>query len=140
MTDLECAIKNLVGHSICLCKDSKFITDDGKGISPMIKFISEGMDLSGYSAADVIVGKAAAILFAKAGVTAIYGRVMSKSAADFLKSRSIKYCCETLTDRIINRLGTDTCPMEKVVEHTDDTEQGYTALKAKLDEMRKTMQ
>lgn len=139
MTDLEYAIQNLGGHSICLCKDGKCISDDGKGLSPMIKFISEEMDLSGYSAADVIVGKAAAMLFAKAGVTAVYGKVMSKSAADFLEAQAIQYSFETLTDKIINRLGTDTCPMEKVVEHADDPDQAYISLKSKLDEMRITI-
>lgn len=34
------------------------ITDDGRGISPMVKFTGMGKDLKGYSAADMIVGVA----------------------------------------------------------------------------------
>ena len=65
MTDIEIAKRNLEGHSICLCKNGEFFTDDGRGISPMMRFISQGRDLDGYSAADVIVGKAAAMLLSK---------------------------------------------------------------------------
>ena len=63
MTDIEIARANLDGHSICLCRDGRFFTDDGRGISPMIRFMEEERDLRGYAVADIIVGKAAALLF-----------------------------------------------------------------------------
>jgi len=63
MTDLELAKRNLAGHTICLCKDGKLLTSDKRGISPMMDFIEEGRDVTGYSVADKIVGKAAAFLF-----------------------------------------------------------------------------
>lgn len=137
MTDLQCAIQNLGEHSICLCRDGKYITDDGKGISPMMKFIAEGKELSGYCAADVIVGKAAALLFAKAGIKEVYGKTMSKSAVDFLKTNAIPYSYAILTEKIINRSGTDICPMEKTVAQIDEPEQAYTALKTALENMKK---
>ena len=65
MTDIELAKNALSGHSIALCRNGEVITDDGRGISPMMKFIAEGRELSGYSAADVIVGKAAATVACK---------------------------------------------------------------------------
>ena len=136
MTDIETAVKNLEGHSLCLCREGEFFTDDGRGISPMMRFISEGRDLSGYSAADVIVGKAAAMLFVKAGIKEVYGRVMSEAAKEYLESRGIPLGFTTLTDRIINRQGTDICPMEKAVAEISDPEEGYAALKAKLEELR----
>ena len=67
MTDIEIAKKHLDGHSICLCRDNDIITDGSRGIAPMMKFIASGKNLQGYSAADIIVGKAAAMLFVKAG-------------------------------------------------------------------------
>ena len=136
MTDIETAVKNLEGHSLCLCREGEFFTDDGRGISPMMRFISEGRDLSGYSAADVIVGKAAAMLFVKAGIKEVYGRVMSEAAKEYLGSRGIPLGFTTLTDRIINRQGTDICPMEKTVAEISAPEEGYAALKAKLEELR----
>ena len=136
MTDTEIAIKELEGHSICLCRGGEFFTDDGRGISPMMKFISERRDLNGYSVADVIVGKAAAMLFTKAGIVSVHGRVMSESGKAFLETHGIPCTCDVLTDRIINRKGTDICPMEKTVADIDDPETAYTALAKKIAELR----
>lgn len=136
MTDIENARANLSGHSICLCLGSDIITDDGKGISPMMRFIAEKRSLSGYSAADLIVGKAAALLFIKAGIREVFGEVMSKSALELLKGRGITCTFGTLTDRIINRRGDDICPMEKTVANINDPDEAYNALAEKLAAMR----
>ena len=137
MTDLEKAKLLLNNHSICLCKGAETIFDDSKGIAPMMNFIAMGKDLKGWSAADVIVGKAAAMLFTKAGVKSVYGKVMSKKALDYLTSHSIECSFEKLCERIINREGNDICPMEKAVARTEDFEEGYLALKKKMEQMRK---
>lgn len=136
MNDTELAKAELKDHSICICKDGRFFTDNGRGISPMMRFIAEGLDLAGSSAADVIVGKAAAMLFVKACIAEVYGRVTSKAARDYLSERGIPCSYDTLTDRIINRKGDDICPMEKTVADINDPEEGYEALKARLGEMR----
>ena len=137
MKDIEIAKQNLSGHSICLCKNGDFFTDDGRGISPMLRFIEQGLDLSGYSAADVIVGKAAAMLFVKAKITSVYGEVMSKAAAEFLEKNNIPFTYGELTDKIINRRGDGVCPMEQTVASIDDCDAAYTALREKLNSMRK---
>ena len=136
MTDTEITIRELEGHSICLCRSGEFFTDDGRGISPVMRFISEGRDLTGYSVADVIVGKAAAMLFVKAGIVSVHGRVMSESGKAFLETHGIPCSYDVLTDRIINRKGTDICPMEKTVADIDDPETAYTALAKKIAELR----
>lgn len=136
MTDLETAIEHLDGHSICLCRDGVWLTDDSRGISPMMKLIASGKNLNGYAAADTIVGRAAAMLFVKAGITAVHGKVMSEGAKTYLESRGIPCTFETLTDRIINRSGTDICPMEKAVAAITDENEGYNALLLKWNELR----
>lgn len=136
MTDIDIAKENLPGHSICLCRNGEYFTDDGRGISPMMRFISEGKDLAGFSAADVIVGKAAAMLFVKAGISEVYGETMSRTAAGFLKEHGIPCSYGTLTEKIINRQGTDICPMEKTVADISDTDEAFDALRKKLAEMQ----
>lgn len=136
MTDIERAIENLSGHTICLCKGENIITDDGKGISPMMKFIGENKGISGYSAADIIVGKAAAMLFVKAGISAVHGKVMSYAGKEYLESRGIPCTYDTLTENITDRSGKDICPMERTVSAIEDPDVGYEALKAKIAEMR----
>lgn len=136
MTDIELAKENLHGHSICLCRNGEYFTDDGRGISPMMRFIAEGRELSGFSAADVIVGKAAALLFVKAGIAEVYGGTMSRAGAEYLGRHHIPYSYGTLTEKIINRQGTDICPMEKAAAVTDDPEEGYEALRSALLRMK----
>ena len=140
MRNLEAAKQNFDGHSICLYKDGNLITDDSRGIAPMMKLIAAGTDLRGYSAADLIVGKAAAMLFVKAGIEAVFGKVMSEAALHYLEQHGIHAEYETLTERIINRLGTDICPMEKTVAALNDAERGYEALKQKIAELKRKSQ
>lgn len=135
MTDIEIAKQNLDGHSICLCKNGEYITDDGKGISPMMKFISEGRELSGYSAADVIVGKAAAMLFVKAGIISVFAKTLSESGKAFLEMHNIPYEYEVLSSKIMNRQGTDICPMEKTVSDITDVDEAFLALKNTMAQM-----
>lgn len=136
MTDLELAKEKLTGHSICLCRNGECITDDRRGISPMMALIADGTELAGYSVADVIVGRAAAMLFVRSGIVAVYGKVMSRSAREYLENHCIVCEFGELTDRIINRQGTDTCPMEKAVSDIDDPDEGYEALVQKLRELQ----
>ena len=137
MTDLENAIKNLDGHSIALCKDDVLITDDGRGISPMMKFISQGRELSGFSCADAVVGKAAAELFVKAGIIEVYGKIMSRPADKFLTEKNIPHSFSQLADNILNVKKSGLCPMESAVKDIDDPDEAYSALKAKVAEMKK---
>lgn len=128
MTDIETAVRALDGHSIALVRNGEVITHDGRGISPMLTLIGSGTDLRGYSAADIIVGKAAAMLFVKAGIAAVYARTVSRMGLDYLNAHGIPCDYDTLTDNIINREGTDICPMEKTVLNVDDYEMGYALL------------
>lgn len=136
MTDIELAKNALNGHSIALCRNGELLTDDGRGISPMMKFIAEGRELAGYSAADVIVGKAAAMLFVKSGIICVHGSTMSRAGKEFLEFHGIPCTYDVLTDRIINRSGTDICPMEKTVVDISDAEAGYNALRQRIEEMK----
>ncbi len=131
MSDISIAIDSLDGHTIALCKDGNVITSDERGIAPMIGFIRNGTDLTGYSVADKIVGKAAAMLFVKAGITEVHAQVLSEKGKAVLEKHSIKYSFDTLTENIINRKGTGICPMELAVEDIDDVEVGVRTLAGK---------
>ena len=137
MNDVALAKSNLAGHSIALCKEGKLLTSDERGVSPMIDFLQDGIDLSGYSVADKIVGKAAAMLFVKAGIKEVYAEILSVSGKNFLEEHGINVGYETLAEKIINRTGDDICPMEKTVADIIDPEEGYEAIRNKLKEMRK---
>ena len=136
MSDLENAKIALTGHTIALCKGDKVFTSDKKGVSPMIEFIDSGINLKGYSVADLIVGKAVAMLYVKAEIVAVYAKTISKSAIQVLKNNHISFYYDILTDKIINRKGNDRCPMEKVVLDIDNVDTAYHLIKSKLNELK----
>ena len=137
MTDLQTAKENLAGHTICLCKNGNCLYSEKRGISPMMNFIADGTDLAGYSVADIVVGKAAALLFIKCGIKEVFAKTLSQSAKKVLEENGVPVTFQTLTEKIINRAGTDMCPMEKAVLSTSDPEEAYTLLKHTLSTITK---
>ncbi len=107
-----------------------------KGIAPMLGFLEAGEALAGAAAADRIVGKAAAMLFVKAGVTAVFAEVLSAAGLAFLQAHGVPVTWDTLTDHIENRAGTGICPMEETVAALDDPDCAYEALRRRAAELR----
>lgn len=140
MNDIQTAIKNLEGHTLALCKDGNVIVSEKRGVAPMADFLREGRELSGYCAADRVVGKATAMLFVKAGIKEVYAEVISESAEAFLKSHGIGCSFDVRTERIMNRAKNGPCPMESLVAEVDDVETGVVMITNKLDEMRSAKQ
>ena len=138
MSDIERAKELLTGSATCVLVKNEAVYISGKsGIAPMLDYLGAGVPLTGFSAADRIVGKAAAMLFVRAGVTEVYGEVMSRGGADYLKEHGVARSWGTLTDVIINRTGTGMCPMEQTVRSIDDFREAYCALSAKRAVLRK---
>lgn len=139
MTNLENAKKLLKdgGYTCVLYKDGTLYTSTERGVAPMLEFIDSGTNLRGFSAADKVIGKAAAMLFCHAEVAEVYADVMSKAAADFLSERNIPFSYGKLTAKIINRRGDGICPMEQVTADINDTDKAIAAIKRRLEELRK---
>ena len=115
-----------------ISKNDKILISDKKGISPMMDYIEQGLNLKGFSVADLVVGKAVALLFVKEGIVCVFAKVISKAGFYVLNKHNIFVEYETLTDNIINRKGTDICPMEKTVLEIDDPDFAYEKLKETL--------
>lgn len=128
MTDLQIAKNNLSGHTICLCKNGDCLYSEKRGIAPMMGFIASGANLAGYSVADIVVGKAAALLFVKCGIKNVFAKTLSENGKKILERYGIDFEYETLAEKIINRSGTDICPMEKAVANTDNPEEAYAQI------------
>jgi hypothetical protein len=84
------------------------------GIKPLLDLVLSGADLTGAYAADRVVGRAAALLFARAGVRYVYAALLSETAVEILTAHKIEYEHGTIVPVIKNRPGTDMCPMEKL--------------------------
>ena len=132
MTDLQRAIAALPGHSIALCRGETLITSDLRGVAPMMEFLSRGQELSGFSVADLVVGKAAAMLFVSAGIRAVFAKTLSAGGKAYLETHGIPVQYEVLTAAIRNRKGDGICPMEAAVQDLTDPGEAFAALSARL--------
>ena len=131
MSDLQIAKKNLEGNTICLVKKDSILTKKEKGILPMMQLLEQKVDLTGYSVADLIVGKAVAFLFVKAKIKAVYAKVISRQGLKILNQYHID-----LTEQIINREKTDICPMEKATQNATNPEEAYLLIKQALAKLK----
>lgn len=130
MKDIDLAKELLKDDkTLILVKNKEILESTLTGIKPLIGFLNDGKDLNGFSIADKIVGKAQAMLIVKANIKEVYAKVLSRNGELILQKYNIPYSYETITDQIINRKGTDICPMEKVVKEIDDIEEAYNSLK-----------
>ena len=130
-TDLDAA-RIILCEKSATCvfkKDNDEIVLFERGIKPLINLIDSGKSFKGYSVADKVVGKAAALLYCKIGISEIYAGVISRIAGKVLEQAGISVVYGELTDRIINRNGTGFCPMESAVVDIDDTDEAETVLR-----------
>ena len=70
--------------------------------------------LDGAFIADKVVGKGAAALMIAGGVKVVYADVMSRAALSLFQHHGLEVEYGLLVDNIINRAGTDICPVEKL--------------------------
>ncbi len=133
-TDLENA-KTLLSennYTCVLCKGEKVITSTKRGVKPLVEQVDSAENLNGFSAADKIVGKAAAFLYVLLDVKEVYAEVLSRAGAEIFAN--YKIACEygKLTEQIINRNGDGICPMEETVKDISEPKEGLAALKRRM--------
>lgn len=139
MSDLDKAKSLLAGggYTCVLVKGGEVVTGYKSGVAPLLEFAESGKNFKGFSAADKIAGKAAALIYAYLGVEKVYAEVLSSPAAEVFKTYKIEYSCGDMTDFIINRRGDGPCPMEQTVQGISSPEAAICALKEKLMQMKK---
>lgn len=117
----------------CVLYSGKAVyTSSERGIKPLINWLSDNISKQGFYAVDKVVGKASAFLYVLLGVKEVYACVLSRSALKILEKYRIRVQYEKLTDYIINRAGTNMCPMEKTVLEIDNPDEALIKLKEKL--------
>ena len=118
-----------------VCKEDKAYTSTDRGVKPLVLWYESGTDMKNASAADKVVGKAAAMLYALLGIKRIYAGVISKPALQVLNRYGIYTEYKTLVDAIINRQGDGICPFEQAVLKIDHPTAAYEAIRQKMQEM-----
>lgn len=103
------------GCSCVVCNGMSVRTFRERGVRDLLRLLREEPEvLRGASVADKVVGKGAAALMALGRVREVYALVMSRKALELLDREGVKAGYETMVDNIINRAGTDICPVERL--------------------------
>ena len=121
--------------TLAAVKGNETITSRERGVKPLLELIDEGKTLEGYSAADKVVGAAAAYLYVLLGAKELYANVISRKAANIMEKYGIYTEYNTLAEAIKNRAGTGFCPMETAVSIAVSPENALMLIRAKLKEL-----
>lgn len=137
-TDAEIARNLLDSHGLTcvLCKNDAVHTTTLRGVKPLMQWLENGTDLTGFSAADKVVGRATAFLYCLLGVKEVYAYVMSKSALEVLEAAGIYAQYGKLVEYIINRKGDGICPFEAAVLDIQTAESARIAIRKKMEELK----
>ena len=104
-----------------------------RGVKDLVTLVSERPEvLQGAIIADKAVGKAAAACMVVGGVRQVHADVMSEPALAMLRNHGVDAQYSQLVDHIINRTGTDWCPMERLSRDEDDPAVIIQKVKEKL--------
>ena len=135
--DLQYAKTLLLGgsYTCVLCRDGQTICHRERGVLPLLEHVRAEETMSGFVAADRVVGKAAAFLYVLLGVDAVYACVMSRAALAVFEKHGIAASYDTLTEKIRNRAGDGYCPMEEAVWEIEQPEAARCAIEMRLAEL-----
>ena len=136
LTDLDLARALLIANkeaTLVAVRGDEVITCTERGIKPLLAWVREGRDLSGFSVADKVVGKAPALLYAVLGPDAVFSPVMSWTGRAVLLAASIATSYDALVPHISNRARNGQCPMDASVE---DVWEPYEAVRVLAERAR----
>ena len=123
------------GYTCVVCRGSTTYTATERGVKPLLVWLEEGADFSCASAADKVVGKAAAMLYCLLRVRAVHAGVLSKPARQVLERQGVAVTWDTLVEAIENRTKTGLCPMEQATALIDDPAGAVAVIRSKLREL-----
>lgn len=102
-----CSCVIAVGDKVRLCYE--------RGVKDLLRLLKEEPEmLNGAFVADKVVGKGAAALMVLGGVSSVYADVVSRPALGLFEDADIEIDYGICVPNIINRTGTDICPVEKL--------------------------
>ena len=122
-------------YTLVLCNEDEVITSSERGVAPLIELYRSGRDLSSFSAADKVVGRAAAFMYVLLGIKGVYAKCISRPAIEVLEKSGIELEYGECVERIASRDGKGLCPMESAVMGIDSASDAYEAILRKQKEL-----
>ncbi len=128
-------LKENAALTCAFVRGEEMLTSAERGVKPLVALAEEGKRLQGFSCADRVVGRAAALLYVLLGAKEVHAEVLSRAGEEVFKAHKTAYGCDIFTERIVNRAGTGLCPMELATEGISDPAEGFHAIRNKLKEL-----
>ena len=119
------------GFALSVVRDGKRILQSKRpGISALVTAIDyDRFCLRGASAADRILGKAAAMLFVYSRVSRIFASLASRDASATLQEFGVPFESVKNVREILNRDQTSACPFESLVRDVKTPEEAFERLR-----------
>lgn len=127
------------GYTCVLFYDGELVLASyEKGITPLYSYVLHRKEiLNPLILGDKVIGRAAALLAAYAGVKQLYTGIISEGAIKVLQHHGVAYEYERIVPYIENRNKDGQCPMELTVEHIVDSQEGFIVLKNFIEKHKK---
>ncbi len=128
-------LKNGCYTCVAVCGE-RVLTSEERGVKPLLAWLDAEMNLQGFSVADKVIGKGAAMLYVLLKPKEIYALVISEPARKTLEKNGISVTFENCVSEIRNRTNTGRCPMEQAVEEIDEPQKALVAIRQRLEELQ----
>ncbi|MGN0596537.1 MAG: DUF1893 domain-containing protein [Ruminiclostridium sp.] len=125
-------------YTIVVRKNGETFTSTLRGVDPLLKLLNENPDfLKGAAVADKVIGKGTAMLLAMGKPAYVFANVISDPAIEILEKYRVPFEYYTFVPHIMNRRGTDLCPIEKALLDIDSLDEGYKTILSTTETMKK---
>lgn len=102
-----------------------------RGVADLLYLVTNRPDFAKRAfLADKVIGKGAALLAVKGGFAEVYGELMSRRALAVLTAADIPTSYSKIVNNIINRDGTDICPVERIVANVSAPDEAVELISA----------
>lgn len=137
MEHVDFAVQQLKanGYSCVAYNGKQLLESKRRGVAPLLQWLEEKQELSGYGIADKVVGKGAAFLYVLLGATRLHAFVISQPALDVLLQHGVEVSYDTCVPAIRNRDNTGYCPIESVVLDCNEPEIALIQINKKIKEL-----
>jgi iron complex outermembrane receptor protein len=132
--DTKKAIKKLAeGYTCVMVKGGEERCFTERGVAPLLSLLPH----KGGCFADKVVGKGAAALMIAGGVKWVYADVISEVAMVLFEQSRVEVQYKQIVPNIINRAGTDICPVEKLCQECKTAEECLPLIDKFITEMNR---
>lgn len=125
----------LKDYTSVVFKDDAVYYSEYRGVKPLMILFDNGVDVSCGEAADRVIGRGAAYLYAALKIKHVSAYVISKPAIEVLERYGIEFDSDEVADNIRNHTNTGICPMEEVTENATCPQEAIKLMKARLKQM-----